>query len=270
MITRNRLSLPMLSALALLLVSCTEVAITGRKQLNLVPSSMVHSMSFQQYNEFLSENKLSTDAQNVQMVKRVGSRIQTAVERYCAANGLSELLSGYQWEFSLVENEAVNAWAMPGGKVVVYTGLLPVAENETGLAVVMGHEIAHAIARHGNERMSQGLLLELGGMALSEALEKQPARTQQLFMQSYGIGTELGLVLPYSRLQETEADRLGLIFMAMAGYDPHAAVDFWQRMVASKSGAQVPEFLSTHPADNRRIRDIRSFVPEAMQYYDAS
>ncbi len=224
-------------------------------------------MSLQSYNEFLTSNKLSSDTQKTRMVKDVGTRIQRAVEKYCAENNLSSRINGYQWEFNLVEDPNVNAWCMPGGKVVVYAGLLPVAQNEAGLAVVMGHEIAHAIARHGAERMSQGLVVELGGMALSEALAKQPAQTQNLFKQSYGIGTEVGVLLPYSRLHENEADRMGLIFMAMAGYNPNEAVSFWERMSAMNKGQKPPELLSTHPADSTRINNIKNLIPEAMQYY---
>jgi predicted Zn-dependent protease len=252
--------------LLLVLASCSTVPITGRSQLNLVPTDSMLSMSFEQYDAFLKEHKLSTNQEQTEMVKRVGTRIAVAVERYFAANGMSDRLVGYKWEFQLVEDKEMNAWCMPGGKVAVYTGILPVAQNEAGLAVVMGHEIAHAVARHGNERMSQGLLVQFGGMALSEALATEPAATQQLWMTAYGLGANYGAIMPYSRLQESEADHLGLIFMAMAGYDPHAALAFWQRMAAQKEG-QVPEFLSTHPADQARIENIKRLIPEAMQYY---
>jgi predicted Zn-dependent protease len=228
---------------------------------------MVNSMSFQSYREFMGANKLNANAEQTQMVKRVGGNIRRAVERYCAENGMSDKLDGYQWEFNLIEDASVNAWAMPGGKAVVYTGMLPVAQSEAGLAVVMGHEIAHNIARHGNERMSQALLLDMGGTALSQALAESPAKTKELFSRSYEIGTHYGVLLPYSRIQETEADRLGLIFMAMAGYKPDEAVGFWQRMAAQKKGTSPPEFLSTHPADATRIENIRSFLPEARGYY---
>lgn len=263
-----RLRLVVLCCLVLLLSSCSEVAITGRKQLNLVPSSVMNSLSFQSYGEFLSQNKMSSDTQQTQMVQRVGSRVQKAVEQYCAENNLSGQLQGYKWEFNLAEDPSVNAWCMPGGKVVVYTGLLPVAKDETGLAVVMGHEIAHAIAKHGAERMTHGLIVEFGGMALSEALAKSPEQTRNLFMKSYGVGTQYGVLLPYSRVQENEADRMGLIFMAMAGYDPHEAISFWERMsAANRNAPSPPEILSTHPADATRIRNIKSLIPEAMQYY---
>jgi predicted Zn-dependent protease len=225
------------------------------------------SMSLQQYDTFLKEHQLSANREQSAMVKRVGARIQEAVERYLASRGMGSRLADYKWEFNLVEDKQVNAWCMPGGKVVVYTGLLPVAQDETGLAVVMGHEIAHAVAEHGNERMSQGLLTQLGGMALGEALTSRPAATKQLWMSVYGAGAQYGALLPYGRLQESEADHLGLIFMAMAGYDPHAAAAFWQRMSAQKGGQAPPEFLSTHPSDATRIENIRKLIPEAMQHY---
>jgi len=250
----------------LLLSGCTEVEITGRKQFNIVPDSTMNSMSFQSYGEFVSTHKLSTNAEQTQMVKRVGSRIQNAVEQYCTNNNIKDRLAGYEWEFNLVEDPNVNAWCMPGGKVVVYTGILPVAQGETGLAVVMGHEIAHAFAKHGAERMSQALLVELGGVALSTALKDRPELTKNLFMQSYGIGTKLG-VLKYSRTHESEADHLGLVFMAMAGYNPQEAISFWQRMAAQKTGAQPLEFLSTHPADQTRIQNLKELLPDAMRYY---
>jgi predicted Zn-dependent protease len=256
-----------LCCLLLLQTSCSRVAITGRKQLNIVPDSMMNSMALQSYNEFLTDHKLSGDAQQTAMVKNVGTRIQGAVEKYCAEHNLSSQIRNYHWEFNLVEDPNINAWCMPGGKVVVYTGLMPVAQNEAGLAVVMGHEIAHAIAKHGSERMSQGLLVELGGVALDEALANKPEQTKSIFMQSYGLGSQIGVLLPYSRLHESEADRMGLIFMAMAGYNPNEAVSFWERMAASSKGPKPPELLSTHPADSTRISNIKKLIPEAMRYY---
>jgi predicted Zn-dependent protease len=239
---------------------------TGRSQLNLIPAGEMLSMSFSQYDQFLKENKLSTDAEGTARVKRVGTRIEGAVESYFRANGMASRLNGYAWEFNLIDSKEVNAWCMPGGKVVVYSGILPVCQDEAGLAVVMGHEIAHAVAEHGNERMSQGLLAQLGSTALSVALKDQPEATQNLWMTAFGAGAQLGVLLPFSRTQESEADHLGLIFMAMAGYDPSTAVSFWQRMSA-EGGAAPPEFLSTHPADATRIRDIEANMPEAMRYY---
>ena len=260
-------TLIVLCGLFSLLAGCAEVEITGRKQFNIVPDSTMNSMSFQSYSEFISTHKLSTNTEQTQMVKRVGGRIQNAVEQYCEQNGILDQLEGYKWEFNLVEDPNVNAWCMPGGKVVVYTGILPIAQGESGLAVVMGHEIAHAFAKHGAERMSQGLLVELGGMALSTALKDRPEQTKNLFMQSYGIGTQVGVLLPYSRTHEKEADHLGLIFMAMAGYNPEEAISFWQRMAEQKKGARPPEFLSTHPADETRIQNLKDLLPDAMQYY---
>jgi predicted Zn-dependent protease len=253
--------------LALTVYYCSTVPITGRSQLSLVSASEMNAMSFAQYGEFLKENKLSSNKSDVDMVRRVGGNIQRAVENYFAKNNLSKELEGYAWEFNVVESPEVNAWCMPGGKVVVYTGILPITKDEIGLAVVLGHEIAHAVAQHGAERMSQGLLQELGGVALSVALAKEPAETQNLFYAAYGVGTTVGVMLPFSRTHESEADRLGLIFMAMAGYDPNAAVDFWTRMAAQKGGAAPPEFLSTHPSDATRIADIKKELPEALSYY---
>ena len=260
-----RLKLWFLLCFLSILPSCSRVPITGRKQLNLVPASIMNSMSFQNYSEFISQNKLSGDAGKTKMVKDVGQRIRQAVEKYSSQHDM--VLDNYEWEFNLIEDSSVNAWAMPGGKVVVYTGLLPVAQDETGLAVVMGHEIAHAIAKHGSERMSQGLIVQMGGMALSRALAEKPAQTQELFMKSYGVGTNVGVILPFSRKQESEADHLGLIFIAMAGYDPNEAVGFWQRMSDAGKGEAPPEILSTHPADKTRIRKIKEILPEAMRYY---
>lgn len=252
--------------LALLFYYCSTVPITGRSQLSLIPASEMNAMSFQQYDQFLQENKLSSSKSDFDMVKRVGVNIQRAVETYFNQNNLSKELAGYQWEFNLVESNEVNAWCMPGGKVVVYTGILPLTKDETGLAVVMGHEIAHAIAQHGAERMSQGLLQQLGGVALSVALKDKPQETQNLFMTAYGVGTTVGVMLPFSRTQESEADRLGLIFMSMAGYNPNTAVDFWTRM-SQMGGQKPPEFLSTHPSDQTRIADIKKELPEALKYY---
>ena len=265
---RRFLTITLTACLAAAILGCTTVSITGRKQLNLVPDSMMNAMSYQSYRQFIAENRVSTNAAQTQMVKTVGNRIKTAVQQYDAKYGLATDLSRYQWEFNLIEGPEANAWAMPGGKVVVYTGLMPIARDQAGLATVMGHEIAHAIAKHGSERMTQGLLFEMGGMALSKAIETRPAKTQQLFMKSYNIGTTYGVMLPYSRTHEKEADHLGLIFMAMAGYDPHTAIDFWQRMAASKDAAgRIPELLSTHPASGTRIQNIKNLIPEAMQYY---
>jgi len=267
MMKQNLITLSITILTFIVLQSCSTVPLTGRSQLNMIPSSEMLSMSFQQYDQFLKENKLSTNQTEVNLVKNTGVKIQHAVERYMKENNLSDRLNGYKWEFNLVEDDQVNAWCMPGGKVVVYTGILPVTKDEAGLAVVMGHEIAHAIAEHGNERMSQQLLQQVGAVGLMVAMKEEPAQTQALWLSVYGVGTTVGIMLPYSRTQESEADHLGLIFMAMAGYDPHAAPEFWKRMAASKQGGQPPEFLSTHPSDQTRINDITSWIPEAMKYY---
>jgi predicted Zn-dependent protease len=249
-----------------LIQSCSLVPLTGRRQLSLVSDADMLSMSFVQYDQFLKENTLSTNTVQTNMVEGVGRRIQNAVTTYFTRNNLSRELNGFAWEFNLIESKDVNAWCMPGGKVVVYTGILQVTQNEAGLAVVMGHEIAHAVAKHSNERMSQALLAQLGGQTLAAALRDKPQETQQIWMTVFGVGVQVGAMLPYSRLQEGEADHLGLIFMAMAGYDPNSSVDFWQRM-SQNAGAKPPEFLSTHPSDENRIRKIKSEIPEAMKYY---
>jgi predicted Zn-dependent protease len=253
--------------LSALIIACATVPITGRRQLNIIPTSQINALSFQEYSDFIKQNKISTNIQQTAMMKEVGVNIQHAVERYFAQQNLSSSLKDYNWEFNLVEDSTVNAWCMPGGKVVVYTGILPITKDATGLAVVMGHEIAHAIANHGSERMSQGLIQQMGGIALEKALENKPTQTRNIFMTAFGVGTQVGVLLPFSRTQESEADHLGLIFMAMAGYDPHQAVSFWQRMSDHYKGAAPPEFLSTHPSDETRIKQIESLIPEAMKYY---
>jgi predicted Zn-dependent protease len=249
-----------------ILLSCQPVPITGRSQLHLIPQSQMLALSFESYKEFLLDHPIIKEGADAEMVKRVGRNIQGAVERFFQDHKMSDRLKDYKWEYNLIQDSLVNAWAMPGGKVGVYTGILPVTKNDTGLAVVLGHEIAHAIANHGDERMSQALLVQLGGIALAQALAKKPELTRQLAFGAFGLGSEVGILLPHSRLQESEADQLGLIFMAMAGYDPHAAVGFWERMSKRGNGAP-PEFLSTHPSDKRRIEDIRKKIPEAMKYY---
>jgi predicted Zn-dependent protease len=247
--------------------SCQTVPITGREQLSLVSSAQIRAMSLDAYRDFLSKNEVIRGTPEANQVNRVGIRIKSAVETYFAERNMAAQLSGYAWEFNLIKDSSVNAWAMPGAKVAVYSGILPVTRGDQGLAVVMGHEIAHVVANHGNERMSQALLAQMGGMALSVALSEQPAQTQNIFAAAFGLGTQVGILLPYSRLQESEADHLGLIFMAMAGYDPRGAVEFWQRMAAQKGGGSPPEFLSTHPTSSTRIENIKSLLPEAMKYY---
>jgi predicted Zn-dependent protease len=249
------------------LSSCSKVPITGRRQVSLIPASQLHSMSYQQYNDFLKEHTLSNNEQNTALVKGVGQRMQQAVEAYFAEADQSSVLEGFEWDFNLVAKDELNAWAMPGGKIVFYEGILPATRNEAGIAVVMGHEIGHVVAGHGNERMSQMLMTQLGGMALSVAIHDKPEETQALWLTAFGIGSQVGVILPYSRLHEYEADKLGLIFMAMAGYDPHEAIRFWDRMIAMKSNPSPPEFISTHPADSKRMREMSRLIPEAMKYY---
>ncbi len=248
--------------------SCATVPVTGRRQLKLIGDSQLMGMSFSQYQSFLQQNQLSRDANQTATVRRVGVRIQKAVESYMQQKGLSSQLQGFQWEFNLVDDNTVNAWCMPGGKVVVYTGILPVCQNEDGLAVVMGHEIAHAIAQHGNERMSQGLLQQLGGVTLSIALADKPQQTQQLWMTAYGVGSQVGMLLPFSRAQESEADKIGLTFSAMAGYDPREAPRFWKRMGAASGGSTTPQFLSTHPSSETRTRNLEEMLPQVMPLYE--
>ena len=257
---------PVLLVGLILITACATVPITGRRQLSIIPDSQINAMSFQQYEQVIAESKLSEDAEAVAMVQRVGRRIQNAVETYFQQQGQSGHLAGYDWDFNLIESDQVNAWCMPGGKVAFYTGILPICQDETGVAVVMGHEVAHAIAEHGSERMSQGLLIQMGGLALSEALQAKPEQTQALYMTAFAVGAQYGAMLPFSRQHESEADHMGLIFMAMAGYDPRQAPVFWQRM-SELGGAAPLEFLSTHPSDDTRIRDLNAHMPEALTYY---
>jgi predicted Zn-dependent protease len=256
-----------LSVFALVFLACSTVPISGRSQLNMIPASEMLAMSLTEYDTFLKSNKLSTDQKQTQIVKSVGARIQKAVEEFMTTEGHKDALANYAWEFNLVESKEVNAWCMPGGKVVFYTGILPITQTDAGIAVVMGHEVAHAIAEHGSERMSQALIAQLGGVALSAALQSKPEETRNLWLGLYGVGTQVGVLLPFSRTQESEADHLGLVFMAMAGYDPNQSVSFWQRMAANKSGSAPTEFLSTHPSDETRINDLKGLLPEAMKYY---
>jgi len=255
----------LLVSVALFLHSCQSVPLTGRSQLSLIPESDMVSMSLTNYDEFLKENKLSTNKQQAEMVKRVGAKMAAAVEKYLNDNGFGSYIENFKWEFNLVDSDVPNAWCMPGGKVVVYSGILPYTQDESGLAVVMGHEIAHAVARHGNERMSHAMLVEMGGVALSTALQEKPDETKALYNMAYGATTQVGVMLPFSRKHEYEADQMGLIFMAIAGYDPRSAVAFWQRMSTNSGG--TPEWLSTHPVDQNRIAALEKQMPEALKYY---
>ena len=257
-----------LASSLLVTAACTTVPITGRRQLSLVSDSEMNTLAVTQYKQTLGTAKLSTNAAEVAEVKRVGQRISQAVELYFKQQGQSAQLAGYQWEFNLIDDpKTANAWCMPGGKVAVYSGILPLCKDENGLAVVMAHEISHAVAKHGAERMSDQLVAQYGSTALSTALSQNPGATTNLFQQAVGIGTQVGL-LKFSRRQESEADHLGLIFMAMAGYDPQGAIPFWQRMEAQNQST-TPEFLSDHPADATRVADIKAQMPEALKYYKA-
>ena len=265
---KKTLLLLSVTALTFLTPSCSKVPLTNRKQVSLVSESELVGLSLTQYKDFLSKNPAAPSSDpDVQLVKKIGQKIQVAVIQYLNQNKLGSRVAGYKWEFNLVKDPQVNAWCTPGGKVVVYSGLLPITQNETSLAIVMGHEIAHAVARHGNERMSQEMITQMGGIALGVAIQTKSAETQAIFNQAYGIGTAVGVLLPYSRLHESEADKLGLIFAAMAGYDPREAPKFWQRMSKVGGGQKPPEILSTHPSDNTRISDLNKFMPQAMKYY---
>lgn len=249
------------------LYSCSSVPITGRHQLNLVSDSEVMTLSLQEYDSFIKSAKKSTDKKSTAMVEKVGKNIANAVEAYFKVTNMESLLSEYKWEFNLVEDPQANAFCMPGGKIVVYTGILPYTKDETGLAVVLGHEVGHAIAKHANERMSNQLALNYGGAAVGALLEKSSSTTQSIGAAVWGLGSQVGVMLPFNRKQELEADHLGLILMAIAGYDPHQAIPFWQRM--SQQGNKGMEFLSTHPSDDNRIKQIEKLLPEAMEYYNS-
>lgn len=261
----TKYSLVILTACIILFSGCGSVPVTGRKQLSLVSNDEVLSLSLQQYGEFIKSAPISTDKANTALVQKVGRNIATAVETYLRDNGYANELSSYSWEFNLVKSADVNAFCMPGGKIVVYEGILPYTQNETGLAVVLGHEVAHAVAKHANERMSNQMATQYGTAALGTALGGTSAVTQKIAATALGMGAQYGILLPYSRKQELEADQLGLIFMAMAGYDPSMASAFWQRM--SQQGGSTPEFMSTHPSDATRIKQIEKDLPEALKYY---
>ncbi|NOT76466.1 MAG: M48 family metallopeptidase [Cyclobacteriaceae bacterium] len=250
----------------LIAYGCATVPLTGRKQLSLVSNSEIIPMAAEEYKAVIAKGPLSNDAQKTQQIRTVGMKIQRAVEQYMANAGLSNELSGFDWEFNLIEDpKTVNAWCMPGGKVAFYTGILPICKDETGIAIVMGHEVAHAIANHGRERMSQQMVSQLGLSTFSALMGSNPTAGKQLLMQAVGAGSNIGM-LKFSRQDESEADHLGIIFLAMAGYDPSQAPVFWERMSAS-GGAAPPEFLSTHPANETRIKDLKGWIPEAMKYY---
>ncbi|RYZ18861.1 MAG: M48 family peptidase [Chitinophagaceae bacterium] len=250
-------------------IGCSTDPVTKRSQLKLLPESELQSMGKQQYSQFLNQSKVisASGDRDAEMVRRVGQRLVSAINTYYKQNGWQSRLEGYNWEYNLVRDDQVNAWCMPGGKIVVYTGLLPISQNEAGLAAVIGHEISHALFQHGNERMSQGMLQQGLGSALSIAVSNKPAATQNVFLQAFGIGSTVLGTLPFSRKQESESDRYGLIWMAMAGYNPNEALNLWKRMAAKSDGQKPPEILSSHPSDATRIKNIQGWLPEAMKYY---
>lgn len=251
-----------------LMQGCGSVPITGRRQLMLVSDQEVISLSLQQYQDYIRTATTITGTPEAQMVQRVGMRIAKAVETFLKNNGASSEIQNYAWEFKLVKDNSINAFAMPGGKVVVYSGLLPVTQNEASLAVVIGHEIGHVVAKHAHERISQQLALQAGSELAGELLGGVAAT--QIGQTVFGLGAQMGVMLPYARKQEYEADELGLIFMAMAGYDPQVAIPFWTRMAQSSQGGKIPEFLSTHPTDAKRIDNMEKILPKALKYYSFS
>lgn len=248
---------------ALLASSCATNPITGKQNLNFVSNSELFPTSFQQYNTFLTENKVITGTTDAKKVEAVGVKIKLAAEKYLNYLGQNQYLKDYRWEYKLVENKEVNAWCLPGGKIVVYSGILPVTQNESGLATVMGHEVSHALANHGAQRMSAAQLQQIGGAVLDAATSSKSAQTKEIFSQAYGMGTQVGVMLPFSRSNETEADKIGLTLMTIAGYNPDDAISFWSRMSAKSGGSGTPEFMSTHPSDATRIANLRRLIPEA-------
>ncbi len=246
-----------------LIFACATNPFTGKQSLNFVSNEGLFPSAFQQYNAFLGENKVVTGTQDAKNVELVGTKIKNAAQLWLNSLGQSQYLNGYQWEYKLVQDKAVNAWCMPGGKIVIYTGILPVTKDNAGLATVMGHEVAHALANHSAQRMSAAQLQQLGAVGVSVAAGGQSEADQQMWQQYYGIGTEVGVMLPFSRSHESEADMIGLTLMAIAGYNPEQAIAFWGRMAASSSGQKPPEFLSTHPSDATRIANLKKLIPEA-------
>ncbi|GGZ86930.1 M48 family metallopeptidase [Algibacter mikhailovii] len=246
----------------LIAVSCATNPFTGKQTIALVSNDQLFPTAFAQYDQFLTENKVITGTKDAQMITRVGQRIAVAAERWLSANGHHSYLNDYKWEYNLVDDETVNAWCMPGGKIVFYTGILPIAQSETGVAAIMGHEVAHALANHGQQRMSAGMLQQFGAVAGNIAIQDNQAR--DAFNQYYGVGSQLGVMLPFSRSHETEADKIGLYLMAIAGYNPAEAAQLWKRMKASGgSGQAPPEILSTHPSNDSRIANLTALAPAA-------
>ncbi len=259
----------LLASVMVLAMACERNAITGSKQLLLVSDGEMQTMSLTEYQKVISTSKVLSPAnnKNAAMVKRVADRLINAITNYYNANNLGQELTGYKWEVNLIEDNTVNAWCMPGGKIVVYTGLLPVTQNETALAIVMGHEITHALAKHGAERMSESMIAQYGGQALSVLMKDKPQETQNLFNTAVGVGTNVAILLPHSRKNESEADRFGLRYAALAGYDPREAVAFWQRMSKLSGGQKPPVWLSTHPGDEQRIADLQAIMDETIKTY---
>ncbi|SHJ15613.1 M48 family metallopeptidase [Flavobacterium terrae] len=243
--------------------SCATNPFTGKSTMALVSNNDIFPSSFQQYNQFLSENKVIKGTKDAQRVEAVGMKIKTAAERWLTANGNPTYLKDYKWEYNLVDSKEVNAWCMPGGKIVFYTGILSITKDDAGMAAVMGHEVAHALANHGQQRMSAGLLQQAGGVAVAVATSNQSAEAQQGWMQAYGVGSQVGGMLPFSRAHESEADMIGLTLMAIAGYNPENAVFVWERMSAQAGGQAPPEILSTHPSNQTRIDELKKLLPQA-------
>ncbi|HRN97985.1 MAG TPA: M48 family metallopeptidase [Flavobacterium sp.] len=251
------------SAIMLGVACTTKNPFTGQNNLNFVSNDQLFPSAFAQYRQFLSENKVVTGTADAKRVESVGIKIKNAAEKYLASIGQTDYLKGYAWEYKLVDDKAINAWCMPGGKIVVYTGILPVTEDDAGLTTVMGHEVAHALANHGAQRMSAAQLQQLGAAGVAVATGGQSESTQQIAMQAYGAGSNVLGMLPFSRKHENEADMIGIKLMAIAGYNPDNALLFWQRMSAASGGGAPPEILSTHPSDGTRIANIRKLIPQA-------
>ncbi len=249
--------------IALLIIACAKNPFTGKSTLAFVPNSQIFPMAFQQYNQFLTENKVISGTAEAKKIENVGTKIKVAAERWLAANGHSDYLAGYNWEYKLVDDKSVNAWCMPGGKIVFYTGILPICKDDAGIAAVMGHEVAHALANHGQQRMSAGMLQQVGQIGAAVAVGNQDPRTQETVMMAYGIGSQVGGMLPFSRSHESEADMIGLTLMAIAGYNPVNAVALWERMSAQSNGQAPPEILSTHPSNQTRIDNLNALIPQA-------
>jgi predicted Zn-dependent protease len=254
-----------LFAFIFVLFSCKTNVFTGKKTLNFVPDSTLFPMAFNQYNQFLGENKVVTGTKEAEMITRVGQKIKTAAQRWLNAIGEEQYLENYQWDYKLVNDPTVNAWCMPGGKIVFYTGILPICQGETGVAIVMGHEVAHALANHGAQRMSGSQFQTIVGTGVAVGSQAAGADegTQQIINQAYGIGSQVGVMLPFSRSHETEADKLGLYLAAIAGYDPEEGARLWERMKANSGGNAPPEFMSTHPSNDRRIAKLKELAPQA-------